>query len=327
MERKACGKAPLFLSLLDENEPLFSGRSGPSSTKPQGIEPCPRHPPAALVATRAHSNRHILCRVPLLISHPQSPFQGQHYRLPVELLDIYPTVLDLLGARSPPASKLYKGFRSLRPEGKSLAPLILGYPAYASLFPERVRKGEVLPDQPGNWSTDKGTHGQHKMPSMRNQMAIIQVLKCSPSPPQPQTQSSGKKKGAGGTAGTAGGGEQTSAQWQDCDLRRGEGPGQGKEAGLALMGYALRTPDFKYVEYFRFNRSSWRVLLGPEPFAPGLQELYDHRDEQLRDFTHRETVNLVRRPAFAEEVKRLRQQLINFLNSTVAFRDRPWPLP
>eukprot|EP01042_Synura_sphagnicola_P000038 gene38-38_t len=38
-------------------------------------------------------------RVPLLIHHPQSPFQGMHYTKPVELLDIFPTINDLLGVR------------------------------------------------------------------------------------------------------------------------------------------------------------------------------------------------------------------------------------
>ena len=34
--------------------------------------------------------------VPLLVAHPDSPFKGQHYPHPVELLDVYPTVVDLL---------------------------------------------------------------------------------------------------------------------------------------------------------------------------------------------------------------------------------------
>jgi hypothetical protein len=35
-------------------------------------------------------------RVPLFIYHPKTPFAGQHYWSPVELLDIYPTLIDLL---------------------------------------------------------------------------------------------------------------------------------------------------------------------------------------------------------------------------------------
>ena len=36
-------------------------------------------------------------RVPLLISHPASRFHGRHFASPVESVDIFPTVLDLLG--------------------------------------------------------------------------------------------------------------------------------------------------------------------------------------------------------------------------------------
>jgi hypothetical protein len=65
-------------------------------------------------------------RVPLLISHPKSPFQGSHYKSPVELIDIYPTVLDLVQA---PYDK-HKVCRSsdiCRPlQGKSLARIVLG---------------------------------------------------------------------------------------------------------------------------------------------------------------------------------------------------------
>eukprot|EP01036_Dinobryon_divergens_P038426 gene38426-50453_t len=39
-------------------------------------------------------------RVPLFIHHPLSPFQGKRFVEPVELLDIYPTLLDILGLPS-----------------------------------------------------------------------------------------------------------------------------------------------------------------------------------------------------------------------------------
>ena len=50
-------------------------------------------------------------------------------------------------------------------------------------------------------------------------------------------------------------------QWIDCDLRRGEASSNNQ----ALMGYALRTMDFKYIAYFRFNRTGWQLDLGTEP--------------------------------------------------------------
>ena len=65
-------------------------------------------------------------RVPLLISHPKSPFQGGRYNSPVELLDIYPTVLDLV---APPYDKnkvCKDGDICLPLQGKSLAGVVLG---------------------------------------------------------------------------------------------------------------------------------------------------------------------------------------------------------
>ncbi len=50
-------------------------------------------------------------------------------------------------------------------------------------------------------------------------------------------------------------------QWIDCDLRRGEASSNNQ----ALMGYALRTMDFKYIAYFRFNRTGWQLDLSTEP--------------------------------------------------------------
>ena len=66
-----------------------------------------------------------------MIYHPDSPYKGQMVRNPVELLDIYPTIIDLLippynkeDIYSPSKSRHERKFRLL--EGKSLAPLILG---------------------------------------------------------------------------------------------------------------------------------------------------------------------------------------------------------
>ena len=65
-------------------------------------------------------------RVPLLISHPKSPFQGSHYKSPVELIDIYPTVLDLVQAPYD-KNKVCRQDNKCKPlQGKSLAGVILG---------------------------------------------------------------------------------------------------------------------------------------------------------------------------------------------------------
>lgn len=44
-----------------------------------------------------------------MISHPESPFQGQRFSEPVELLDLFPTVLDLFPVRCFESSRLSDG--------------------------------------------------------------------------------------------------------------------------------------------------------------------------------------------------------------------------
>ena len=74
----------------------------------------------------------MLCRVPLLISHPASPFQGQHCSEPVELIDLFPTLLDLFPVNPPddqPCDKLHPTMNRCLPlQGKSLAPVVIGTP-------------------------------------------------------------------------------------------------------------------------------------------------------------------------------------------------------
>jgi hypothetical protein len=78
-------------------------------------------------------------RIPLLIYHPLSPFKGQQYTQPVELVDIYPTLLDLAGVSyptvanggaesyNPQTSSCFLPDRKCPPlDGLSLAPVVLG---------------------------------------------------------------------------------------------------------------------------------------------------------------------------------------------------------
>ena len=63
-----------------------------------------------------------------MIYHPQSPFKGTHYSLPVESVDIYPTLLELQNI--PPATTescdQHRGLKCRPLAGQSLAPVILG---------------------------------------------------------------------------------------------------------------------------------------------------------------------------------------------------------
>ena len=70
-------------------------------------------------------------RVPLMVYHPESPFKGKHYQGPVELVDIYPTLLDMAGEsqRFDASCPTINGVKVVcRPlDGQSLASVVLGH--------------------------------------------------------------------------------------------------------------------------------------------------------------------------------------------------------
>ena len=86
------------------------------------------------------------------------------------------------------------------------------------------------------------------------------------------------------------------------------------------MGYSMRTPDYRYTAYFHYNKTSFlgtvQVDLNLLPYA---QELFDHKNETLQDFTHRETLNLANKPAYAIIVNSLRTKLVNFIRKEAVF--------
>jgi len=66
-------------------------------------------------------------RVPLFISHLQSPFQNKHYSHPVELIDIFPTLVDLLEIPQKRPCKAMGDMNICHPlQGKSLRDVVLG---------------------------------------------------------------------------------------------------------------------------------------------------------------------------------------------------------
>jgi hypothetical protein len=87
--------------------------------------------------------------------------------------------------------------------------------------------------------------------------------------------------------------------WQDCNLQAT--PVQ-IASELCLMGYSVRTNDYRYTAYCPFSRTTLLPnVLGVHAGAlPYEEELFDHRNETLADFTHRELINLAYRPPFCE---------------------------
>jgi hypothetical protein len=113
--------------------------------------------------------------IPNLNPDPLSPCTGQRYKQPVELIDIFPTLNDLLG--NPINRKALYGaqnnqnsyFRKFIPlQGKSLAPAILG---------------EKYQNQYRNNLVNKVTYNGELMPdlgSLNSKFAITQTWRCAP---------------------------------------------------------------------------------------------------------------------------------------------------
>jgi hypothetical protein len=101
------------------------------------------------------------------------------------------------------------------------------------------------------------------------------------------------------------------SSWWDCDKTKNP-PDE-----ISVMGYSMRTSEFRYTAWFHYNRPKAIPLLDVAPFA---EELYDHRGETLADFTHLETVNLVHKPGYDSTRKAFREQLITYIRKNIVFR-------
>ncbi|KAJ1413362.1 hypothetical protein B484DRAFT_402065 [Ochromonadaceae sp. CCMP2298] len=105
---------------------------------------------------------------------------------------------------------------------------------------------------------------------------------------------------------------QRQAVWNDCDVKKVN------PTELTLLGYSMRTLEYRYTAYYPFNRTQLRPdLRSSEPYE---EELFDHKNESLSDFTHRETVNLAYKPNYAVVVSNYRAKMADFI-LTVAFRN------
>jgi hypothetical protein len=92
---------------------------------------------------------------------------------------------------------------------------------------------------------------------------------------------------------------------------------------LSLMGYSMRTLEYRYTAYYPFNRTRLRPdLSAPEPYE---EELFDHKNESLSDFTHREIVNLAYKPTYAVVISNFRTKMKDFLTASFS-RQSPYAL-
>ena len=80
----------------------------------------------------------------------------------------------------------------------------------------------------------------------------------------------------------------------------------------------MRTPYFRYIAWVEFDKVTLQPVNLSAPFLD--EELYDHRKEILQDFTHRETTNVVKRPDFEANLKKLRERMLDFLKNEVIYK-------
>ena len=259
--------------------------------------------------------------MPLLISHPQSSFKGQRYSDPVELIDIFPTVVDLfpIAPGDIPCEKLHKRMKRCLPlQGKSLAPVVLGTPVGDVTSPS-ARYNEAIskkrPKKMRLWRVRKSKNRQHlistQMPSLGNDLfAVSQNWLCAHKEKlqkiQPTvvngTKTPEKRDGVN--------------PFFECVRVDNIRPEKTQEQ-VSVMGYTFRYADYRYTFWLHWNR----VRNIPDIAAPiYAEELYDHRNETLEQFTHRELVNVVHQPEYNDISLTLRKKAYIFLNKVVKFK-------
>lgn len=228
--------------------------------------------------------------VPLLIAHPLSPFKGQRYTKPVELIDIFPTINDLLAAPynkrqlygADPNNGHSRKFVQL--QGKSLAPIILGRGF-------RYRHGKT---------NSKIIYHGDQMPSLNQSYAISQMWQCASNEtaahdPRDQNPKNAKK---------------FLPMWAPCDLiaRNSE--------EVSVMGYSMRTVDFRYTQYIPFVRPQRLPNFSAPIFT---EELYDHRNDKPGDLGHQELINFATDVAYKSIMENFRKEMKSFLWNDVVY--------
>ena len=225
-----------------------------------------------------------------MIAHPLTPFKGQHYIHPVESIDVFPTIIDLLSA---PFNKNHifglthdgkakEGSRKFIPlQGKSLAPIVLG-----SHY--RHRSGKMT----------KVAYDGDRMPSLNHTFAISQSWRCSRKDNTPIDSRLDASI------------SQNIVRWDVCSINKND------STETSVMGYSMRTSDFRYTMYIPFVRServpSWEAPI----FA---EELYDHRNGYLGDLGHKETVNVATDIKFKDILEKYRGEMKDFLWHEVVY--------
>ena len=103
---------------------------------------------------------------------------------------------------------------------------------------------------------------------------------------------------------------QNHVRWDMCPLHKND------TTDASVMGYSMRTLDFRYTMYIPFIRFE-RIPIWDAPIFA--EELYDHRDGYLGDLGHKETVNVATDIKFKEILEKHRSDMRDFLWHEVVY--------
>lgn len=218
-----------------------------------------------------------------MIYHPQSPFKGQHYTKPVELIDVFPTINDLTQAPYNQQALCKNGVACKTLQGKTLAPVVLG-----DVWTKHTSKS-VLKD---------ATPLAIEAIALPRDFSLTQVWRCV----NQEQYTAAKKLMVTGA-------KTRPKIWTECD-RDKDSPNE-----ISAMGYSMRTKDFRYTAWLRMDRKKMQPMWDSPPLE---EDLFDHRNETLADFTHRETRNIA--GGNTAIVMELREKLVSFLKTDVVYR-------
>lgn len=249
--------------------------------------------------------------VPLMIYHPSSPARakGIHYPHPVELVDVYPTLLDLMQLPRPterePCFLTESPRRCVALDGTSLASVVLDTTINDNTAEIKQRGGP--------------THSQR-------QFAVTQVTRCAQ-----------QKVFARAQALPLGSAERVhieSSMWYTClddDVS--------SDDIIALLGYSMRSELYRYTAYFRYNLTGREVILLPISHPDSIihtpnkniilfsmggipynhdanvvyEELYDHRFDSRTPLVEREISNIAQEKQYSAVVEKHYNALVEFI--------------
>ena len=153
--------------------------------------------------------------------------------------------------------------------------------------------------------------------------ALTQALRCA-------DWSGGKDPVYSGAAGSPAEAQAAATNWRECALGNRSAYAGAAGTTSTVMGYSMRTLDFRYTLWLHFDPSSLLVQWERGVYA---EELYDHREDGgAGDLGKYELVNLLAphapaetKEAYREAAHEQRSMLVHFLHRQVTYKTQLTP--